>query len=115
MLESVFKSIKNYVDSFYVCVVSHDSNSPNLPCCRTQTTSYLHTVLYHAVIHHSLPINPLGHLDGVDGGQPARGVLHEHFQLQLSQAFVKTTSANPVSPPQILQSLLGSNGQPFSQ
>ena len=64
---------------------------------------------------HGLPVDPLGHLDGGHGGQPGGGVCHEQLEPQRGDARVEMVSAEAVTPPAVLQTLLSHQGQALSE
>ena len=63
---------------------------------------------------HSLPVNPLGHLDGGHGGEPCSWVGHEQLEPHVPEAGVEVVSAEAVAPPAVLQPLLSHEGQTLS-
>ena len=64
---------------------------------------------------HSLPVNPLGHLDGGHGGEPRGGVGHEQLEPQRGESGVEVVSTQAMAPPAVLQTLFSHKSQTLSE
>ena len=132
--ESLLEGVQDPADHPDAGVVPHHADPPHLARGGAQPARDLHQVaatqwmsvtcgedidivilLLHAVARHGLPVDPLGHLDGGDGGQPGGGLGHEQLEAEAGEAGVEMVGAEAVAAPAVLQPLLRHHGEPLPE